>query len=85
MSADRLINIVVFYSEPGMAGTIYSGNIVEDRPQHEMLDQFEGWEPEVLQLLQVSHTYEFARSKALNSHRMTLSVLNSRRDGQSTI
>ncbi len=58
MSGDHLINIVAFYSEPGMAGTIYSGNIVEERPQQEMLDRFEGWEPEVLQLLQVSCVWE---------------------------
>ena len=50
----QLINVVAFCSWPDKEGTVYEGKIVEERAQEELLKQYEGWEDEVQQLLQVS-------------------------------
>ena len=54
MSRGRLINVVAFCSWPEKEGTKWTGNIVEQRTQEELLEHFEGWEEEVVQLLTVS-------------------------------
>lgn len=53
ISGGRFINVGAVYTEPDKEGTVFGGDVVQIRPQQEMLDQFEGWEEEVLQVLRV--------------------------------
>lgn len=54
MKTGQLINIVAFCSWPDRDGTVFEGKTVEERTQAELLEQYQGWEEEVQQLLQVS-------------------------------
>ena len=54
ISNGRLVNVVAFCSWPDREGSTYDGKMVEERTQEELLKQYEGWEEEVQQLLQVS-------------------------------
>ncbi|KZP07956.1 FAD/NAD(P)-binding domain-containing protein [Athelia psychrophila] len=50
-----LINVVAFCSDPSKEGTQYSENSKEwvvDVPKEELLQQYEGWEPEVTAVLE---------------------------------
>ncbi|TDL26549.1 salicylate hydroxylase [Rickenella mellea] len=51
MAHNQLINIVAFCSEPSKEGTTFDGQWVHDVPQSELLEQYAGWEKEVMDLL----------------------------------
>lgn len=53
MSENTVINIVAFVSNPEKEWTPLEGKIVEEKSHDEILKMYEGWEPEVIQLLQV--------------------------------
>lgn len=54
ISQGTLINIVAFVTVPGGEGTDHPGPAMIEVPKQEMLDQYEGWEPDLLTLLDVS-------------------------------
>ncbi|KAF9443216.1 salicylate hydroxylase [Macrolepiota fuliginosa MF-IS2] len=51
ISKGRLINVVVFFSEPEKEGTPFLGEVMREVSQDEVLGQFEGWEDEAIDLL----------------------------------
>jgi len=54
ISSGSIVNVVAMRSSPEMEGMAYDGPWVTDCSQQELLDCFAGWEPEVVELLQVS-------------------------------
>lgn len=56
ISRGTLINVVAFVSRPELESTQYEGNKIEPRPKQELLDQYAGWEPEVIDMLNVCVT-----------------------------
>lgn len=52
MSNGMLVNVAAFCSWPEKEGTIHEGKEVEERSQEELIQLYEGWEPEVQQLVQ---------------------------------
>lgn len=53
ISQGRLVNLVAFVTVPGGDGKRLEVPAVVDVPQKEMLDHYEGWEPEVFEMLNV--------------------------------
>lgn len=53
ISQGRQVNIVAFITVPGGEGKQLEGPAMIDVAKQEVLDQYEGWEPEVLNLLSV--------------------------------
>ncbi|KAL5530919.1 hypothetical protein ACEPAG_3795 [Sanghuangporus baumii] len=51
ISEGRVVNLVPFVTIPGADGEELDGPAVVDVSKQEMLDQYKGWEPEVLNLL----------------------------------
>ncbi|KAL5492945.1 hypothetical protein ACEPAI_4393 [Sanghuangporus weigelae] len=51
ISEGRVVNLVPFVTVPGADGEELDGPAVVDVSKQEMLDQYKGWEPEVLNLL----------------------------------
>lgn len=82
MSGDRLINVVAFNSEPEKEGTVFEGKMVEPRPQQEMLEQYQGWEAELLQILQVRRVLP-TWNQMLRALTACFSVLKARQGGPS--
>lgn len=74
------MNLVGFVSEPQKAGTEYQGPWVRAGSQKELARSYEGWEPEVRQLIEVcsffpllsrpnKEIWKFSTSKTLPSGR----------------
>lgn len=53
ISQDQLVNIVAFVSDMTKEGTIYEGATVVDADQEEFLSQYNGWEREVITIIEV--------------------------------
>ena len=53
MTHGRYTNVVAFCSEPEKEGTEFIGKPVESRSQEELLGEYEGWEPELVDILKV--------------------------------
>ncbi|KAI5117644.1 hypothetical protein M0805_001300 [Coniferiporia weirii] len=51
ISQGRLVNVIGFVTIPGGDGSELPGPAVIDVPKQEMVDQFNGWEPEIQALL----------------------------------
>ncbi|KAF9051103.1 FAD/NAD-P-binding domain-containing protein [Hymenopellis radicata] len=56
ISQGSLVNVVTFASEPEKEGTEYCGDWVSQCSQAELLDCYDGWEPEVADLLKCVET-----------------------------
>ena len=53
MTHGKYTNVVAFCTEPEKEGTEFVGKLVESRSQEELLRQYEGWEPELVDILKV--------------------------------
>lgn len=67
VSRGRLVNIAAFRCEREKVGMKYEGETVAERTKEELLKEFEGWEDEVTQLLQVCFTCKLAIYNLLTS------------------
>ncbi len=54
IAGGALANVVAMVSKPEAEGTEYDGPSVSHCSGQEVRDQYEGWEPEVIDLLKVS-------------------------------
>ncbi|TFY64904.1 hypothetical protein EVG20_g5781 [Dentipellis fragilis] len=52
ISNGAFINFLAFYTVPDGEGTPYEGKWMRDAPKEEVLDAFQGWEPDVQELLE---------------------------------
>lgn len=57
ISQGTLINIVAFVTIPEGEGKEYGGPVVIDVPKKEILDQYKGWETDLLTLLNVRSNF----------------------------
>lgn len=59
ISQGSIVNVVTFRSEPEKEGSTYPDTTwVTECSQQELLDCYAGWEPDVIEMLQVSaHLY----------------------------
>lgn len=64
MSHGRLVNLAAFHCFRNMAGTKHEGKYVDVRTTEQLVKEFEGWEEEAGQLLQVR--YIFCSMQPLN-------------------
>ena len=55
ISKGSVVNVVAFASRPKLEGTSYDGEWVVRCSKEELLKCYDGWEPEVVDMLQVSH------------------------------
>ncbi|KAH8111745.1 FAD/NAD-binding domain-containing protein [Phellopilus nigrolimitatus] len=56
ISHGRFVNVAAFCTMPEKEGTNFEGKMVEDASQAVLLEQFDGWEEDVMQLLQCMGT-----------------------------
>lgn len=47
------MNVSAGHTYPGKKGTPFEGQLVEERSTEELVQEYDGWEDEVKQLLQV--------------------------------
>ena len=48
------MNVVAFVSDPEKEWTPLEGKMVEERSHDDIVEAYKGWEPEIIQLLQVN-------------------------------
>ena len=85
------MNFIAFVTVAGGEGTQLEGPAMVDVEKEEVTKQFAAWEPEALNLLDVSRTFRFRshlwceRTFELTDEKITGSVLRNRLDGRSAI
>lgn len=58
----RFVNIVAFCSKPEQEGKPFPGEPVQEASREEVLQQFSGWEDEVVKLLEVSSDLRYGEA-----------------------